>query len=203
MKFYHDLVTRQSWQVLQLWQRQYKFILIGGWAVWLYTQGLKSKDIDVVMEYDELAKVKQELEVVKNDRLKKYEARQGGVEIDIYVPFYSNPGLPAEELAQFKVKLGGLGTVQPEVLAILKQAAWLTRQGTVKGRKDAIDWLGLVTGAAFDGEEYQGLMIKYELGAVAEQLKVLVGEVTPVEELGWSEHVVARMKQRILPLLEI
>jgi len=201
MKFYHDLVTSQSWEALQAWRKRYEFMLIGGWAVWLYTRGLKSKDIDVVMEYDVLAQVKEELEVVKNDRLKKYEAREGPVDIDIYVPFYSHPGLPAEELGQFRVSLGGFGTVQPEVLAILKQAAWLARQGTVKGRKDMIDWLSLVTTEAFDGEEYQRLMKQYKLQSVGKQVGELVGEATFVPELGWSEHVVAKLKKRILPLL--
>ena|SRR3989344_3807447 len=201
MRFYHDLATNESWETLKAWRKQYGFMLIGGWAVWLYTKGLKSKDIDVVMDYEALAQVKEKVEVVKNERLKKYEARQGPVDIDIYVPFYSHPGLPAEELGQFRVTLGGFGTVRPEVLAMLKQAAWLARQGTVKGRKDMIDWLSLVTTEAFDGEEYQRLMMRYKLQSVGKRVGELVREVTFVPELGWSEHVVAKVKKRILPLL--
>lgn len=203
MKFYHSLITRQSWQVLQEWRTQYEFMLIGGWAVWLYTQGLKSKDIDVVMEHEVLAQVKERVEVIKNERLSKYEAREGSVEIDIYVPFYSNPGLPAEELRQFRVSLGGFMTVKTEVLAILKQAALVARQGTVKGRKDVIDWLSLVAMETFNGEEYRKLVKQYKLKPVATQVAQMIKDVTRVEELGWSEHVTAKMKRRILPLLKL
>lgn len=71
MNFYHDLITEKSWQTVQDLRKEYNFILIGGWAVFLYTQALKSKDIDVVMEYRELEKLRLNFAVSKNDRLKK------------------------------------------------------------------------------------------------------------------------------------
>ena len=62
MNFYHNLITQKSWQLLQDLRRRYQFILIGGWAVFLYTKALKSKDIDLVMGYEELKKLKEEFE---------------------------------------------------------------------------------------------------------------------------------------------
>jgi len=53
MDFYHDLVTDKSWELLKKLKKNYDFILIGGWAVFLYTHALKSKDIDLVCEYDQ------------------------------------------------------------------------------------------------------------------------------------------------------
>src|SRR3989337_2063355 len=121
--YYHNLLTSKSWRLLQALRKNYNFILIGGWAVFLYTHALKSKDIDLILEYPELAKIKERFEVSKNNRLKKYEARSAEVEIDIYVPHYSNPGLPAEDLKNFEVSQEGFKTLEKEVLSILKLQA--------------------------------------------------------------------------------
>ena len=120
MNFYHSITTDKSWQLLLNLRKKYKFILIGGWAVFLYTRALKSKDIDVVIEFSELEKLRDEFIITKNNRLKKYEAKAEGLDIDIYVPFYSNPGLPAEVLKEFVVNLEGFKVPQKEILAILK-----------------------------------------------------------------------------------
>ena len=45
-EFYQDLITQKSFEALQNLKREFDFILIGGWAVFLYTKDLKSKDID-------------------------------------------------------------------------------------------------------------------------------------------------------------
>ena len=46
MAFYHNLVTERSWEELQTLRRKLDFILIGGWAVYLYTKTVKSKDFE-------------------------------------------------------------------------------------------------------------------------------------------------------------
>lgn len=46
MAYYNDLITEKSWQYLQTLRRETNFVLIGGWAVYLYTKSLKSKDFD-------------------------------------------------------------------------------------------------------------------------------------------------------------
>jgi len=38
--------------------RKYRFVLIGGWAVYLYSKALKSRDIDIVIDFETLAKMK-------------------------------------------------------------------------------------------------------------------------------------------------
>ena len=59
MEFYNDLITRESFTYLQSMRKKYDFILIGGWAVYLYSKSLKSKDIDIIIDYDVLAKIKE------------------------------------------------------------------------------------------------------------------------------------------------
>lgn len=198
MNFYHDLITQKSWQALQDLRKQYNFILIGGWAVFLYTQALKSKDIDVVMEYQELEKLRENLPLVKNDRLKKYEARSEEVEIDIYVPFYSNPGLPTEDLNKFVVSLEGFMVVEKEVLSILKQKAFRERAATPKGRKDLIDLVSLFQLSDFDWEKYRNLVVAYQVEAYARFTQNVISKTIEMEELNLNRHKMARLKKRIL-----
>lgn len=183
-------------------RRKYNFILIGGWAVFLYTGALKSKDIDIVMEYEILSKLIDELPVSKNDRLKKYEAREEAVEIDIYVPFWSNPGLPAEDLKNYALAIGGFKVVKKEILAILKQKALKARAGTAKGRKDLLDILSLFRLADFNWDKYKNIVASYKLAGFAEFAASAVNQTIEVEELGLNRHQMAKLKKRILPHLK-
>lgn len=49
MQFYNDIITQKSFAYLQILKKKYDFILIGGWAVFLYSRSLKSKDIDIII----------------------------------------------------------------------------------------------------------------------------------------------------------
>lgn len=202
MSFYHNLVTTKSWQLLLDLRKRYRFILIGGWAVFLYTQALKSKDIDLVVDYEELEKMRAEFEVGKNDRLKKYEARREELEIDIYVPFYSNPGIPAEDLKNFIVSLEGFMVVEKEVLAILKQKALLARGGSVKGRKDLADLVSLFALADFDWGKYGNLVKQYGVKEYLNFTQKILRETFKIEEIGLNVHQFARFKRKILPPIE-
>ncbi len=61
MPYYQDIITSKSFKILQDLKRSYNFILIGGWAVFLHTQSLKSKDIDIVIDYAQLEKIRKNL----------------------------------------------------------------------------------------------------------------------------------------------
>lgn len=41
MRFWNDAIIEKSWDVLQTLKKRYDFILIGGWAVYLYTNAMK------------------------------------------------------------------------------------------------------------------------------------------------------------------
>lgn len=75
MQFYHNIITQKSFEFLQKLNQQYDFILIGGWAVFLYSHSIKSKDIDIILEYHNLARLKEKYDVFKNDRLKSNIAK--------------------------------------------------------------------------------------------------------------------------------
>src|SRR3989344_3242484 len=143
-EFYHNLITEKSFKILQDLRKKFEFILIGGWAVFLCGRALKSKDIDIIIDYDELQKLKNDYDVFKNDRLKKYEIKIEGTDIDIYLPYFSELGLKVEEIQNYRQNLEGFLVPIPEVLLILKIYAYLERKGSNKGEKDLIDIFSLL-----------------------------------------------------------
>ena len=50
MQYYHDIITEKSFEFLQELKKKFNFVLIGGWAVFLYARTLKSKDIDIIVD---------------------------------------------------------------------------------------------------------------------------------------------------------
>lgn len=55
-------------------------------------------------------------DLVKNDRLKKYEIHVGEFDVDIYTPFFSDLGIPAEDLIKLTRKVQGFTVLAPEAL---------------------------------------------------------------------------------------
>ena len=74
MEFWNSDLTEKSWKILREFKKDHNFVLIGGWATYLWARRQKSKDIDIVVEIDELQKLKNE-GLSKNDNLKKYEIK--------------------------------------------------------------------------------------------------------------------------------
>lgn len=98
MEYWNELVLEKSWNLLQSIKEKLNFILIGGWAVYLWTESQKSVDIDIVVDFKTLSKIKSSYTITKNDILKKYQIKLDGIDVDIYLPYYSNFGYPIEKL---------------------------------------------------------------------------------------------------------
>lgn len=198
MEYYKNLITGKSFKILQDLKRRYDFILIGGWAVFLYTRALKSKDIDIIVEYDGLEKLRQAFNLIKNDRLKKYEIVLDEIDIDIYTPFYSDLGIPAEEIRSYAKNIEGFLVPRAEVLLILKQRANLERAGTPKGKKDEIDILGLLQNAGLDLNFYKEILKKYGIESYLVNLRNLLKGTNEAPEIGLNQFKYSRLKKKIL-----
>lgn len=196
MSYYHDLVTEKSWLALQELKRKYKFVLVGGWAVYLYTKGLKSHDIDFICDYKELEKLKNEYELIKNERLKKYEIHKGDFDIDIYVPFFSDLGLPMEDLQNMAWSKEGFDVLKPEALLILKQKAYSDRKHSLKGEKDKLDIISL-TAKMEDLSKYHELLLKYGLRGYKETLHDLFSKTRSAPELNINEYAFSKLRKKL------
>lgn len=197
MAYYHDLITEKSWEKLQELKRHYSFVLIGGWAVYLYTHGLKSRDIDFICGYETLESLKKDFDLIKNDRLRKYEIHIGEFDIDIYVPFFSDLGIPVEELQNMIESREGFQVLCPESLLILKQKAYEDRGHSAKGRKDFIDIVSLLK-SGVDFKKYKDLLKRYLLVEYSQNLINMLKNCGSVPEIELGAHAYSRMKKGIL-----
>ncbi len=197
-EFYHNLVTEKSFKLLQDLKKKFDFILIGGWAIFLYSQALKSKDIDIILDYDGLGEFRKEFNLFKNERLKKYEVKTGGIDIDIYLPYFSDLGIPVEDIKKYSQSQEGFLVPSPEILLILKTNTYQARKGTNKGNKDLIDIFSLLQKQIIDWKKYQELIKKYKLDGLNEQFKNLVFSTKSLPELGLLNHKIARLKKKVL-----
>ena len=201
MPYYQDLIIQKSWQLLQSLGKKFDFVLIGGWAVFLYTGALKSKDIDLILDYPQLEQMKNEFSIIKNERLKKYEAKTEEIDIDIYLPFYSDLGVPVEEVVKLTMRLEGFKVPKIELLALLKAKALTERKNSTKGRKDLIDLVSLFALESFSFGEFRELAEKYRLNELVELVGSEIKIISQIEELGLNVHRMAVFKRKILPQL--
>jgi len=158
--FWNSLITEKSWKLLQEIKKKYKFILIGGWAVYLLTKQQKSKDIDIVISIEELQKLKYE-NLQKNQNLKKYEIKTDEIDIDIYVEHYSELGIPVNDIKDYKIIVEGFEIPNTEAMVILKQVAYQNRKNSIKGQKDEIDLVSLVFFSDFKPKDYFNILKRY------------------------------------------
>lgn len=90
---------------------------------------------------------------------------------------------------------------EKEILAILKQKALMARAGSVKGRKDLIDLVGLFALGDFDWIKYGSLVKKYEAEDYLASTQKILLSTFKLEEIGLNVHSFSRLKRRILPFL--
>lgn len=175
MEFWHDITTRKSWEVLKrLSKERLNFIVIGGWAVYLWTKALKSKDVDIILkDFESLSYLKKKYGLKKNELLKKYESLINEVSVDIYVPYFSELVIPCEDLIEMAVSKEGFETLPTEILLILKQEAEMERRTSLKGRKDRIDIISLLI-SNIDFEKYFEIVKRYNLKDYPRELRKLV-----------------------------
>ncbi len=172
-EFWNSYLTEKSWKILQEFRKKYDFILIGGWAIWLWTKQQKSKDVDIVVSIKELQKLKSE-NMSKNNRLKKYEVKEGEIDIDIYVEHFSELTISPEKLKNYSEKVEGFKVASPESLLILKQGAYKDRKNSVKGEKDLIDILSILFFSDINLNKYSSILKDNSLSNYIKDLIVIV-----------------------------
>lgn len=200
MEFWNSILTEKSWDILlELSKEPFDFILIGGWAAYLWTNLHKSKDIDIVLEdLKALDYLKKRYSLKKNENLKKYEIQFEEVDVEIYAPFYSKLAIPAEEIRKYATKIRSIKVVKPEALLILKQGAELERKESVKGGKDQIDIMTLLIYSEINFEEYKVLLKKYKLGHFLPRLKTIVKTFKDIQYLNLNPRQFKLKKEEIL-----
>lgn len=199
MEYWNSTLTEKSWKILQeLRKKNFDFVVIGGWAAYLWTGLYKSKDIDIVIkDFKDLNTLKNEYNLIKNDNLKKYEIRIEEVDIDIYIPFFSKLAIPVDEMKEHTTKIQNFEVVNPEVLLILKQGAEQDRENSVKGEKDRVDIITLLFYANINFKKYFELLKAYKLEHFYERLKNVVSNFKEIKYLNMNPREFKLKKQEI------
>jgi len=197
MEYWSTIITQRSSEVLQKIRKEINFILIGGWAVYLWAKSHKSKDIDIVVSYEELNKLKLKYYVKKNDGLKKYEIIINEIDIDIYVPFYSKLPL-LEHLKNHTSGIESFKVANPEILIILKLAAEISRSNSEKGLKDRIDIMDLLLKCEIDFEDFDRLVEKEKLQGFRKRLTEIISNFTEIKYLGLNPREFKLRKKELI-----
>lgn len=200
MEYWNDTITEKSWnKLIELKQTPIRFILIGGWAAYLWTRMHKSKDIDIALsEIEDLDYLKQNYTLKKNDNLKKYEISLEEIDVDIYVPYYSKLAIPPEELKDYVTAIENISVISPEALLVLKQGAELERGKTIKGGKDRIDIIALLCFAKIDFRRYNEILKKYKLEHYRQRLKEIIKGFDELKYLGLNPREYKIKKKELM-----
>ena len=198
MEFWNSLLTEKSWNILQEIKGKFDFILIGGWASYLWTKTHKSKDIDIIIDLKTLYKIKNEYKLIKNDRLKKYEIKTGEFDIDVYLNHYSELGVGISEIEKYTAGKQGFRVPGLEILFLLKLFAWLSRRGSVKGKKDELDIFSLAFLPEFDWLKYGKLVEDLKFEKYGQSFLQLLTKTRAIAELGINEQKMAKTRKNIL-----
>lgn len=197
-QYYHEIITQKSFAFLQDLKREYDFVLIGGWAVFLYAKTLKSKDIDIIIDYPTLAKMKEKYEVSKNERLKKYEIKTGEFDIDIYLEHYSKLGVDIAKIAKNAIVKDGFLVPKLELLFLLKLFAWENRRGSAKGQKDELDIFSLASLPEFDWDYYCRAIEENNFQKYGNLFIGLLKGKREIKELSINAQKMAKLKKQII-----
>lgn len=201
-QFWHNLIIEKSFLALQELARSFKFTLIGGWAVYFYTKTLKSKDIDIIVDFEELGELKRNFTLIKNERLKKYEIRGDGFDIDIYVSHFSALGLPLDYVIKNTTTIEGFKLPKKEILLALKLFVYKERKGSLRGKKDMIDIVSLLYKNKISLSKFMVLLKKFKLDNLAQELIDILITTFEVKELNINRKQFSDFKKPILEELK-
>ncbi|MCK4521533.1 MAG: hypothetical protein KAU20_03085 [Nanoarchaeota archaeon] len=204
MEFWNSALTEKSWKILQgLKEKNFDFIVIGGWAAYLWTKLHKSKDIDIIIKnFEDLAILKKEYNLIKNDNLKRYEIKIEEIDIDIYVPFFSELTMPVDDIKNYTAKIQNFDVINAEILLILKQGAEHDREKSVKGEKDRIDIITLLFYADINFKKYFELLKKFNLEYLYERLKGILSNFKEIKYINMNPRKFKLKKQEIMKELK-
>ena len=200
MEFWNSDITNESWKELLVLSTKYNFILIGGWAIYLYIKLQKSRDIDMVVDYDQIKLLSVDFEMRKNPSLYRYEIKFQKFDIDVYTPFYSKLTVPPEDLINNYTLIENIRVPRVEELLILKLGAFDDRMNSIKGQKDRLDITGLAFYSNIDYSRLKTLLNKYEKPSY---INLYVNAIAHIEKrllpfLNLNESTYVKMKKKTL-----
>jgi hypothetical protein len=182
MELWNEAILEKSQKILFQLRGKIDLVIIGGWACWLYAKAVKSKDIDVYIDFKDFFKLQEKFSqqgifINLNKKLKKYEAKIDEIDVDVYTPHYCPLLIPCKDVFSEKwfQTMEGFKVIFPEPLLVLKLNAEENRKQTIKGFKDRVDVLSLLYKLNFNKTLLSRLEMKYKL-KFKERIKEIIKE---------------------------
>lgn len=200
-EFWNSDITEASWRGLQELNKDIDFVLIGGWATYLYSKLQKSKDIDIIIGYTALRILESKYTLNKNERLRKYEIKRDEYDIDIYLPNYSLLAIPPKDIiSKYITSIEGFDLPISEALMVLKLGALSDRAKSIKGEKDSIDVLGLLFYSKLDLSILKRILSEYKLMQYMDLLKYVLNNFDKrnLNYLNLNENSFSKLKRKYL-----
>lgn len=143
-QFWNREATDKSFRLLGSLPNHVDFVLIGGWAVYLYVGVQKSQDIDILIGYDGLNYFRQ-FGIGEYPQSKVRYSTINGVVVDLFIEELIDPYLPfsSRMILDNYVKIQNIKVVDRNILLLLKLWGYFSPDET-KHRKDVIDVVSLL-----------------------------------------------------------
>jgi len=134
-----------------------------------------------------LEKLRQDYDLIKNQRLSKYEIKQDNTDIDIYLPFFSDLGIPCDEIQKNTIKRAGLIVPKIEILMILNNTLFEIALVLLRGKKDKIDIISMLQ-QDFNFDFYLKILKKQNKQNFINDLRKIFEITTEIPELNLNQH---------------
>ncbi len=162
-QFWNEEKTSSSKRTLDLLAEKIGFVLIGGWAVFLYTGAQMSEDIDLAIGYDSLSFFKKYGLNDYGGINIKYTIIDGAV-VDLFIEGYADKDLPfpvSDIIKECSVE-GNIKVVNKEMLMLLKLWGYF-RADEAKSRKDVVDVITLLFYSKPDMKSIKEYVKRYKI----------------------------------------
>ena len=212
MELWNQKAVKKSEKVLRELRKHAEFVLIGGWATFLWTKTIKSIDVDIYVNFEDFYKLQSILSskgifVNLNRKLKKYNTKVDEIDIDIYTPDQCKLIVPCEDV--FKNKwyetIERFKVVKAEVLLLLKLDVEQKRKQTIKGFKDRCDVLSILANLELDFDFLGKLFKKYKCQELVDEAIRVVRDSKKEYEYALQKEIIPselkRLKSKLIKKL--
>lgn len=199
-QFWNPENTRKSYDELLRLAKDVDLVLIGGWAVYLYTNAQRSADVDIAIGYDAIGYFRQfGIDEYEGIKVKYSDVR--GTTVDLFIDEYSDADLPfpVSEIRTNYITINGIKVVRREMLLLLKLWGYF-RIDETKHRKDVIDVVSLLFYAHPEIGKAKEYVSKYKIEARKSSdamLEYLDKGETMWEYITESKGEYARLKDKV------
>lgn len=162
-QFWNEEQTRRSRELLNNLSKEVDFVLIGGWAVFMYARQQMSLDVNIAIAYDSLEYFRRYgIEDYKNARI-KYSIIEGTY-VDLFIEDFSDKDMPfpIKTVLDNHLNIEGIKVVDKELLLILKLWGYF-RADQQKIRKDILDVIALLLYGDINLERFRELVESYSI----------------------------------------